>query len=118
MSVTSSTVAVSKLPMTALLTNQGGGGTPWWNVPSAGYKPGETLVDVLSCRTVTADAGGGVTVLGSGGQPQVLLPVDVVGRAGKVCPQVVKAAEAQKEFSFAGLDWAMDVAKSVGSFFV
>ena len=35
---------------------------PNWNVPSGAYKPGETLVDVLTCSTVTADKNGGVLV--------------------------------------------------------
>ena len=102
MSVTSSTVAVSKPPMTALLTNQGGGASPWWNVPSAGYKPGAQLGDVLSCRTVTADKAGGVAVAGSAGQPMVLLPVEVVRRSGTVCPQV-KGVVAQEALSDAEL---------------
>ena len=85
-SVTESTFAISKPPMLALLTNQGSGGSPVWDVPDAGFGAGETVVDVLTCATFNADAHGGVTVTGSAGAPVVLLPQSVVSTSGgKLC---------------------------------
>ena len=85
-SVTESTFAISKPPMLALLTNQGSGGSPVWDVPDAGFGAGETVVDVLTCATFNADANGGVTVTGSAGAPVVLLPQSVVNTSGgKLC---------------------------------
>ena len=65
------TVAVSKPPLLALLSNLGNDSAPNWNVPGAGYKPGETLVDILTCNKVVADSQGGVLVTGKAGNPQV-----------------------------------------------
>ena len=69
--VSEQTIAVSKPPLLTLLTNGGNASVPNWNVPSGAYKPGETLVDVLTCSTVTADKNGGVLVAGHAGNPQV-----------------------------------------------
>ncbi|KAI0753794.1 glycoside hydrolase superfamily [Fomes fomentarius] len=77
-----STLAVSKPPLLALLTNGGSSSSPKWDVPEAGYKPNEELVDIISCSKVTADANGGVSATGSGGSPQVLLPASALGDAG------------------------------------
>ena len=66
---------MSKPPLLALLSNGGNGSVPNWNVPGAGYKPGETLVDVLTCNKVVADDKGGVLVTGRAGNPQVSPPV-------------------------------------------
>lgn len=71
MSVTANSLAVSKPPLLALLSNRGNLSSPEWTVASAGYQAGEKLVDVLSCTEVTADNNGGVTVEGTGGMPQV-----------------------------------------------
>ena len=87
-SVTAQSFAVSKPPMTALFTNRGAASSPSWIVASAGYAPGEVLVDVLSCATVAADGNGGISVQGSGGMPQVLLPAAALSKTGKVCPKV------------------------------
>ncbi len=69
--VSQHTIAVSKPPMLALLSNVGNNTVPNWNVPGAGYKPGETLVDVLTCNKVVADDKGGILVSGKAGNPQV-----------------------------------------------
>ena len=71
--MTQSTLAVSKPPMLALLTNVGHGSDVTWNVPNAGYKGKEKLIDILTCTSVTADKHGGVIVHGTSGNPQVRL---------------------------------------------
>ncbi|PIL26375.1 ATP-binding cassette transporter [Ganoderma sinense ZZ0214-1] len=83
--VSQHTVAVSKPPLLALLSNLGNTSTPNWNVPGAGYKPGETLVDVLTCNKVVADDKGGVLVTGKAGNPQILLPVTALDPKGRMC---------------------------------
>ncbi|KAI0753795.1 glycoside hydrolase family 13 protein [Fomes fomentarius] len=84
--VTPSTLAVSKPPMLALLTNTGyASDGPTWNVPDAGYAPHEELVDVLTCNTVYADTHGGVLVHGSHGLPQILLPPSALSPNGSLC---------------------------------
>ncbi|KAH9921835.1 glycoside hydrolase family 13 protein [Amylocystis lapponica] len=89
-----STLAVSKPPMLALLTNGGASSTPTWNVAGAGYSANEALVDVLSCTSFNADGNGGVSVKGSGGMPQVLLPKSA---AGSVC-KTLQARHIERQF--------------------
>ncbi|OSX57023.1 glycoside hydrolase family 13 protein [Postia placenta MAD-698-R-SB12] len=76
-SVTSSTLAVYKQPMLALLTNGGSSSTPSWSVSSTDYSNGEELINVLTCDTLTAGSNGAVSVTGSEGMPQILLPTSV-----------------------------------------
>ncbi|KAH9837566.1 glycoside hydrolase superfamily [Rhodofomes roseus] len=77
-SVGGNTLAVSKYPMLALLTNVGASGTPAWDVSSGtGYASGTELIDVLTCTTYTAGSGGSVSVTGSEGAPVILLPTSV-----------------------------------------
>ncbi|KAM5531186.1 hypothetical protein V8D89_015156 [Ganoderma adspersum] len=83
--VSQHTVAVSKPPLLALLSNLGNDTAPNWNVPVAGYKPGETLVDVLTCNKVVANDKGGVLVTGKAGNPQILLPVTALDPKGRMC---------------------------------
>ncbi|TFY68040.1 hypothetical protein EVJ58_g1252 [Rhodofomes roseus] len=78
-SVSGNTLAVSKYPMLALLTNVGASGTPAWDVSSGtGYASGTELIDVLTCTTYTAGSGGSVSVTGSEGAPVILLPTAVL----------------------------------------
>lgn len=65
------TLAVQKPGVLALLANSGASSTPKWTVPNAGFKANEVLMDIVACKTVTADGNGGVTVTGAGGMPQV-----------------------------------------------
>ncbi|KAI0776563.1 glycoside hydrolase family 13 protein [Trametes elegans] len=83
-----STFAVSKPPLLALLTNGGSSSSPSWKVSDVGYQANEELIDVLSCNKVTADGNGAVTVQGSGGNPQVLLPTSALSKAGSACGQL------------------------------
>ncbi|KAI0640874.1 glycoside hydrolase family 13 protein [Trametes meyenii] len=80
-----STMAISKAPLLTLLTNGGSSSSSSWTVPDAGYQANEELVDVLTCNKVTADGKGGVTVQGSGGNPQVLLPTSALSKVGSSC---------------------------------
>lgn len=68
-------LAVSKPPLLGLLTNVGNTstGSTQWTIPgnSGLFKGGESVVDVLACKAVTADSSGGLTVQASGGMPQV-----------------------------------------------
>ncbi|KAI0742260.1 alpha-amylase [Daedaleopsis nitida] len=83
--VTPSTLAVSKPPMLALLTNGGNDSVPIWNIPDAGYASHEELVDVLTCTAVVADKNGGLLVQGSLGNPQILLPTSALSQNGTFC---------------------------------
>ncbi|KAH9856074.1 glycoside hydrolase family 13 protein [Lenzites betulinus] len=74
-----STMAILKTPMLALLTNGGNSSTPKWTVSDAGFQANEALVDILTCSTLNADSNGGVTVQGTGGNPQVLMPTSALG---------------------------------------
>ena len=71
--VTSNTIAISKPPMLALLSNGGNTSTPSWAISSAisGYSPNLQLTDVLSCKTVKTDGNAGISTSSSGGDPMV-----------------------------------------------
>ncbi|KAJ3010973.1 hypothetical protein NUW54_g2318 [Trametes sanguinea] len=89
-----STLAVSKPPMLALLTNGGSSSNPSWSVPSAGFSANEELVDVLTCSKLNADSNGGVSVQGSAGSPQVLMPVSSLSKSGNVCSSLATGGQA------------------------
>ena len=101
-------MAVSKPPMLALLTNGGSSSTPSWTVPDAGYQANEELIDVLSCKMVTADAKGGVNVQGSGGSPQVLVPTSALSKSGSTCAEDATGGQAS-----AARGWVERAAESV-----
>ncbi|CCM00545.1 uncharacterized protein FIBRA_02579 [Fibroporia radiculosa] len=81
LSATKSSLAISKSPMLTLLSNGGSTSTPSWNVPDAGYAPNEELIDVVSCMVINANKEGGVSVQGSKGMPQVILPVSIFSKS-------------------------------------
>ncbi|OCH88147.1 alpha-amylase [Obba rivulosa] len=85
LATTSSTLAVSKPPLLALLSNGGNASSPSWSVPNAGYAANEPLVDVVSCASVTADSNGGVSASSQGGVPMVLMPASALNKSGSVC---------------------------------
>ncbi|KAI8992740.1 glycoside hydrolase family 13 protein [Trametes punicea] len=89
-----STMAVYKPPMLALLTNGGSSSSPSWTVPDAGYQGNEELVDVLTCNKLNADTNGGVSVQGSGGNPQVLMPTSSLSKSGSVCSNAATGGQA------------------------
>ena len=89
-----SSMAVSKPPMLALLTNGGSSSTPSWTVSDAGYQANEELIDVLSCQKVTADGNGGVSVQGSSGSPQVLMPTSALNKSGSICAEDATGGQA------------------------
>lgn len=74
--VTQNTLAISKPPMLALLSNGGSSSTPTWSISSAvsGYTPNQDLIDVLSCKTVKTDGNAGISTSSSGGAPMVSFP--------------------------------------------
>lgn len=59
-------MVVSKPPFVGLLANVGNSSkaTTTWSIPgsSALFKSGETVVNVLNCKTVNADSDGGLSV--------------------------------------------------------
>ena len=67
----SATIAISKPPLLALLTNVGSSGSASWTVSEALFQPNENLVDVLTCDKVQATSQGGVSVQAVTGLPQV-----------------------------------------------
>jgi alpha-amylase len=84
--VTASSIAISKLPLLALLTNVGSSGSSQnWNVNNTGYQPNTVLTDVLSCNNVTTDANGGISVVVIGGVPQVYVSADLVVSGSGIC---------------------------------
>ncbi|KIK65914.1 glycoside hydrolase family 13 protein [Collybiopsis luxurians FD-317 M1] len=88
----SSTLAVSKPPLLALLTNGGSSSNAKWSIPSGAglFSGGETLVDVLTCDTVTVDGDGGVSVSAKSGLPQVLVSADKLSSSGELCTSQAK----------------------------
>lgn len=102
-----STLAISKPPMLTLLTNGGSSSSPKWTVSDAGFQANEELVDVLTCNKVTADDKGGVTVQGSGGNPQVLMPTSALSSAGTACSNLATTSE-QKSSARGWVDGTAD----------
>jgi alpha-amylase len=71
MNASQSSLVISKAPLVALLTNEGGSSTPTWTVSNAGFSANEEVWDVLTCTKYTADGSGSLSVTGSSGKPQV-----------------------------------------------
>ncbi|OBZ74584.1 Alpha-amylase A type-1/2 [Grifola frondosa] len=94
LSAEGTTVAVSKAPMLALLTNGGNSSTPSWSIPAAGYQANEELVDILTCTKINADGNGGVSVQGTSGQPQVIMPTSALSKSGTLCANVATGGQA------------------------
>jgi alpha-amylase len=65
-------VAISKPPMLALLTNIGSNTAMGarWRVPRL-FSPNAALVDILTCASTRADGDGSVDVVSEYGMPQV-----------------------------------------------
>ena len=125
MSVTDNQFAVMKAPLLALMTNKGAASSVAWTVASAGFKPGETLVDVFTCNVIQADSNGGIDVAGTEGLPQVstilscacaltdgavivqvLLPASALSKSGKVCPKVATGTQASSGSTIMSLSTA------------
>ncbi|KAJ3875393.1 alpha-amylase [Lentinula edodes] len=83
----SSTLAISKPPLLALLTNGGSSSTESWSIPSSAglYNANETLVDVLTCDTVITGSDGSLSVTASQGLPKVLMPAKSLSATGSLC---------------------------------
>ncbi|KAJ3843630.1 GH13 alpha-amylase precursor [Lentinula raphanica] len=88
-SSSTSTLAISKPPFLTLLTNVGSGSSSSasWSIPSSAglYSGKETLVDVLTCDTVTTEDDGSLSVSASGGLPKVLMPAEALSKSGSLC---------------------------------
>ncbi|KAJ3980661.1 glycoside hydrolase family 13 protein [Lentinula detonsa] len=95
----SSTLAVSKPPLLALLTNGGSSSTESWSIPnSAGlFSANETLVDVLTCDTVVTGSDGSLSVTARDGLPKVFMPAKTLSPTGSLC-----AGEAEGPTGFNG----------------
>ncbi|KAF8957053.1 glycoside hydrolase family 13 protein [Flammula alnicola] len=91
-----STLVVSKPPLTTLLTNVGQNTTvnPMWTIPNTSnlFAPNELVVNVLTCKTMTADPDGNLDVRAEAGMPQVLLPVSALKskKDDALCPAVAE----------------------------
>ncbi|KAJ4485261.1 hypothetical protein J3R30DRAFT_3813834 [Lentinula aciculospora] len=83
----SSTLVMSKPPLLTLLTNGGSSSSETWTIPSSAglYSSNETLVDVLTCATVTTGSDGTLTFTASNGLPKVLMPAKSLGTTGSLC---------------------------------
>ncbi|KAG5652837.1 hypothetical protein H0H81_003461, partial [Sphagnurus paluster] len=68
------TLAISKPPLVGLFTNVGSKSeaTTMWMIPGSSglFNGGERVTDVLSCKTVTAAADGGLSIKAENGMPQ------------------------------------------------
>ncbi|KAK0448478.1 alpha-amylase [Desarmillaria tabescens] len=87
------TIAISKPPLLALLTNVGNSSTATWTIPGdAGlFLKGQTLIDVLTCQSYNVDpVTGSLTIESRNGLPQVILPARYLDSKGTLC-----ASEAQ-----------------------
>ncbi|KAI9572501.1 glycoside hydrolase family 13 protein [Boletus coccyginus] len=82
------TLAISKPPLLALLTNIGSQQTSSvrWNVTHPVFNGKQQLVDVLTCRTFIAGENGSVSIQSDEGMPKVLMPVTSLAST-KLCPQ-------------------------------
>lgn len=90
---TTTSLAISKSPMLALLTNVGSkAATTSWSVSDTGYAGNTELVDVLSCATVTTDSSGKVTASSQNGQPMVFIPKSALSKSAGVCSSVATGA--------------------------
>ncbi|KIK65915.1 glycoside hydrolase family 13 protein [Collybiopsis luxurians FD-317 M1] len=77
----SSTLAVSKPPFLTLLTNGGSSSSAKWSIPSSAklFSGSESLMDVLTCNTVSTSSDGSLSVTADSGLPQVLMPASSSG---------------------------------------
>jgi alpha-amylase len=94
----SSTLAVSKPPFLTLLTNGGNSSSAKWSIPSSSklFSGSQTLVDVLTCNTVTTGSDGSLSVTASSGLPQVLMPATSLNSSGTLCPSQAKGSSSTK----------------------
>jgi len=86
------TLVVRKPPLVALLTNVGNSSkaTTTWTIPGSSgvFKGGESVVNVLDCKTLTVASDGGLSVSVESGMPQLLLPASMLSKSGDLCPKV------------------------------
>ncbi|KAI0689018.1 glycoside hydrolase family 13 protein [Cytidiella melzeri] len=90
-----SSLVISKSPIVALLSNKGSSSTPTWTVSNAGFSGNEEVWDVLTCTKYTTDSSGDLTVTGSSGKPQMLLPTSALSAAGRACPNFIAQSGTQ-----------------------
>lgn len=74
LSATMDSLAISKPPMLALLSNGGNSSAPSWNVTGTGYDAGTTLIDVLTCDKFSTDGNGNLAAHSKDGLPLVSSP--------------------------------------------
>ncbi|KAF4566575.1 hypothetical protein EYR36_012006 [Pleurotus pulmonarius] len=95
----STTLAVSKPPLMALLTNAGSAATVTWTVPKKSFDNKERIVDVLTCRETVARKGSGDTLVFTStmGMPLVLVPSSVLDTQKsddrRLCPEIANAID-------------------------
>ncbi|WVQ76873.1 hypothetical protein IAR50_006547 [Cryptococcus sp. DSM 104548] len=75
-------IAIKRGNALAVLTKRGGQGTGTWTVSGAGFGNDASIVDLLSCDTVTTSSSGDVSVTWTAGQPFVYVTADVASGAG------------------------------------
>jgi alpha-amylase len=76
-----------KESLVSVFTNQGASGGSYTLTLSAsatGFAPAQALVEVLSCTSYTADAGGNLAVAMAGGLPRVFYPAALL-EGSEVC---------------------------------
>lgn len=74
LSASMDSLAISKPPMLALLSNGGNSSAPSWNVTGTGYDAGTTLIDVLTCNKFSTDGNGNLAAHSKDGLPLVSSP--------------------------------------------
>lgn len=90
--VNPSTIAISRSPLVALLTNAGSSADSptYFTVNDTIFNVNETLVDILTCNTFSATSTGGINVESFYGDPQIVLPASKLSKKGPLCPAVAQ----------------------------
>jgi alpha-amylase len=85
LSYTANTIQLRKDAVRIILSNEGSQGSKYM-LKSQGmqFSSGQTVVEVLGCRTLVAGQDGEIEVEMEGGRPMVLVPRDALGGSG-VC---------------------------------
>lgn len=110
-------LALSKPPLTTLLTNSGQDSTALWEVPTAGYQPNEYLMDIVQCTPLQANGYGGLEISSYDGLPQVIVPRAALQKSG-LCnvtvEDIAQESGARGAVGVSGL-WVSTVALAVGA---
>jgi alpha-amylase len=98
------------------INNQSSKG-PSYELPVGGFAPNEQVVEVLTCTTSTASAGGNITAFMGAGEPKVFYPAAALNGSG-ICPTttIAKASSAPVTAMLSSLGAAVVLASMVWLF--